>query len=489
MLLKTSLFHKICSYSKEIIIFIKFSFFSLCFLISFCIKAGQEQQIGNDFFFEGMDPFAEPGRWVFKKIDQELIPANIGNSEVLLIIEEDFLINNEPDSELGLDLTLGLDINPEQNIYKERDSYMILSAIQMLAKKEVKKKFIDFDDSYVFTIQDLYLLNKIEEHSFPLLEVEAHDIYVDGAFEKNILKYNAVVLFTFDVSNEAICKVRYNHQENNQNKKKLYLNTSDDTSDYIFSAINHINANLTKEKSDSEETTKLYTSTEYTHSHVKDVSENTRSAVSIRPNRKTYECKVCGKVGLYNIWIHMFSHTKKSYFNCLKCNKSFSCKYDLRIHFQSHITVGYVVCVKCNKRFNYKKPLDKHGKKYADDNDIYSCRTCDSTFNSRHFLRKHKLIHGTRNTYICKGCSEILMDYSTLQVNKMVHAKKKPYSCNMCNKTFTLDHNAKRHMRTHTKKDYIACSACDKKFTAKSSLKTHMRTIHKAATDSCIPDS
>jgi len=43
-------------------------------------------------------------------------------------------------------------------------------------------------------------------------------------------------------------------------------------------------------------------------------------------------------------------------------------------------------------------------------------------------------------------------------------------------------------MNAHTKKRLYGCNICHNTFTANCSLKRHILTIHKAETDSCLPD-
>ncbi|MDP0589741.1 MAG: C2H2-type zinc finger protein [Candidatus Endonucleobacter bathymodioli] len=480
-MLKTFSVNTLYSYRTKKIALTRFCFFYLCLLISFCIKAGPEQQIDSAVFFEIMNLLTEQDRWIFKKLDQGLVPVNIGDRAVLLIIDPGFLINDDQCSELF----------PDTNTNTNIESYIALSIIRMLEKKEVKQEFINPDDLFVFSKEGFDLLQKIDELLCPLLEVEASDIYVDGSFEKNISKYAAVATFTFDAVT-PICEIRYNHHETNQSKKNSYTNKYDITSDKqnsICSEINYITTELDTKEIDSEEIANPCTLNKYSHKNAESLSKNTHNALSLKPQttkkkkkKRQYDCKVCGKKGLSNMKLHMFSHTKTSDFNCSACDKAFPSKYYLMRHINSHTKDGDFSCDKCSKRFHYKYALTKHELSHT-YNHHFKCKKCDYVCTSRYFIRRHNYnihdIHGTKHTHICQVCSKEYRYKSTLEQHLVAHTKERNFRCYMCNNTFKSKQILLIHMNTHTKEHSYACSLCNTEFTAKRSLQRHILNAHK----------
>jgi len=473
------------SYRTKLIAFIKFCFFSLFFLISFCIKSGPEQQIEHDVLSESTNLFTEQDRWIFKKLDQGLVPANIGDREVLLIIDPSFLMNDDQYSELSPDTNTNI------------ESYIALSIIRMLEKEEVKQEFINLDDAFIFSKEGFDLLEKIDKVLYPLLEAETSDIYVDASFEKNILKYAAIATFTFD-GVTPICEIRYNHQETKQSKKKSYPNKYDVTSDTknsICPEINYINTELAKKEIGNEEIANLCPLNKYSHENAESLSENTHSALSLKPQkstkkriRKLYDCKVCGKNGLANIKKHMFTHTRKSDFNCSKCSKALATKYELTRHMDTHTKDRHFSCDKCSKRFRYKQSLTIHELSHI-DNHAFKCKKCNYACTSPYFLREHNhRMHDLEYTHICHLCSKQHMYESELQQHLITHKQEKNFMCHLCTSTFKTKQTLQRHIDTHAKERHYACSTCNNRFTTKRSLQRHICKFHKVATESCVPD-
>ncbi|MDP0590351.1 MAG: C2H2-type zinc finger protein, partial [Candidatus Endonucleobacter bathymodioli] len=382
-MLKIFLFEKLFLYRTKLLAFVKSCFFYLCFLISFCIKAGPQQQIEHDVFFEGMNLFTEPDRWIFKKLDQALVPENISGRDVLLIIDPGFLMSCQ---NAIMDLYQATD----NNVCKNIEHYMTVYIRLMLGRKEVQQEFIDFIRSFVFNAEDAYLFKKIDVHLYPLLEIKVCDIYIDGSFGRNILKYAAVVVFSCNEVGVPVAKTMYNNSEADQNQKKLYLNKYDipsDTRNGIYSVIN--DTNLTKEESDSKETAALCSLNESSRVRVEAGSEDTPGLISIKPKRKTYECKTCGRGGFYNLKEHIFSHTGDSDFKCSTCHKTFFSKFKLDAHVTAHEKVGAFVCDKCSKAFQYKGSLIAHKMRHTNGH-AFRCNTCGATFGSTYHLSNHK---------------------------------------------------------------------------------------------------
>ncbi|MDP0589910.1 MAG: C2H2-type zinc finger protein [Candidatus Endonucleobacter bathymodioli] len=420
-MLKEYSFKKLCICRVKSTTFIKFSFFSLCFLISMFIKAGPEQPTEDDLFFCGMNDFTEPGRWVFKELKQKLVPEKMGNGKVLLIIESCFFIRKV----LGLYSFLcpGQHLNTEAVM----ESYMALSMIKMLEKKEVDLELTDSYDESVCSTEYCNILNEMDACVDPLSEITLC-ASVDGSFKTSMLKYAAVGKFTFsDKIDVPICKVRYNYQIINHNQKSQHLNQCDDTSHTksdICSVINH-------EASEIKEALRVVS--------VKSIKKKRK--------RKMYKCDVCGKDGITNIQVHIFSHTKKSSFNCSTCGRAFATMPRLNRHMIVHAQGVFYRCSssRCSEEFDYIRTLEQHEMTHLIP-DPFGCGTCAAVFTSFNHLKEHKLTHDEGVSIICNVCSQSFTTINSLQRHLGCHAGLKNYGCNVCRKMFSIRYEFSKHV-------------------------------------------
>lgn len=408
MILKTSLFDKLHSYRIKMIAFVKFCFFSFYLLISMLIKAGPEQQTDNNVFPVDINCFTEPGRWIFKELVKEVVPINIKDGRVLLAIDRDFFKNNN--------------LDPDQSTDEILESYMVLCMMQMLDKHESARIFTHYNDLSYLNEEDSNILNQTDLLSHPFSGVELCDMSAYEAFKKSISEYSALGTFTFGgcVDNTPICKVWYNNQK----------------------------------------TEELYPLGKYADVHIETVSENTRSVLSTKPKikRKTYECKVCGRGGYYNIKKHISTHTKDGAFKCSTCNKTYNYESDLNVHVKAHAKVGLFACVKCSKIYHHKGSLTQHERTHISGN-TFSCNRCEEKFKSGYFLRAHKAL---------------------------THSNESLAICNVCDKGFRLQNNLQAHMKIHSGAYHFACKVCYKTFPIKHNVKRHMIEVHKVEADSCL---
>ncbi|MDP0590179.1 MAG: C2H2-type zinc finger protein [Candidatus Endonucleobacter bathymodioli] len=499
MMLKTYLFDRLYAYRLKLISLVTIGFFSLCFMISMHVISGPKQQIDDNIFLGGINYFSEPDRWVFKELDQPLVPEKFGNGKVLLVIESSFFTNKNQGEELGLSSTTDIDIdtdtdlaldayldigeNQDENINRIMESYMVVSMIRMLRKKEVEQIFIDYNNLLDLNEEHSDLLDAIDKLTSPLLDVKMCDIYVNTSFEKSMLNYAAVGEFTTgNSSDEApVCKIKYNPQKNSQNQKNTYLNLCDATKytkNDIDSETNHVDMNATKKVSGSKETVELYDFNKHSHEHVETIDEEILSVVSIKPekNRKTYEGIVRGSNELCHLNKRIFLHDTGTLYKCDICSKKFMLNSELTAHLINHARKEPYGCNACDKEFYIENALQQHLKTHTGEQP-YECDVCGMKFLVKSSLNRHLKLHTGEKPYECDVCATKFVYKDRLTRHMHTHTKEKNYGCNMCEKAFRTKDELQQHLKYHTGELAYECDVCGIKFLSKSSLHSHLK-IH-----------
>ncbi|MDP0590180.1 MAG: C2H2-type zinc finger protein [Candidatus Endonucleobacter bathymodioli] len=523
MMLKTYLFNRLCASRLKLISLVKIGFFSLCFIISMHVISGPKQQIDDDIFLGGINYFSEPDRWVFKELDQPLVPEKLGNGKVLLVIESSFFTNKNQDEELGLSSTTDIDTdtdlaldayldigeNQDKNINRIMESYMVVSMIRMLRKKEVEQIFIDYNNLLDLN-EEHSDLDAIDKLTSPLLDVKMCDIYVGTSFEKSMLNYAAVGEFTTgNSSDEApVCKIKYNPQKNSQNQKNTYLNLCDATKytkNDIDSETNHVDMNATEKVSGSKETVELYDFNKHSHEHVETIDEEILSVVSIKPKkkRKTYEgivrgsnelchlnkriflhdtgtlykCDICSKKFMLNseLTAHLINHARKEPYECNACDKEFYIENALQQHLKTHTGEQPYECDVCGMKFFAKSSLNRHLKLHTGEKP-YECDLCATKCVDKDRLTRHLKTHTGKKPHVCNVCGMKFITKSSLNRHLKLHTGEKPYECDVCAKKFVDNDRLTRHMHSHTNEKNYGCNMCEKAFREKYALQQHLKT-------------
>ncbi|XP_070496686.1 gastrula zinc finger protein XlCGF26.1-like [Chironomus tepperi] len=163
--------------------------------------------------------------------------------------------------------------------------------------------------------------------------------------------------------------------------------------------------------------------------------------------RKTFECKECGKflssqtaVNNHVKWFHMDRQ-----FSCTSCHKKFATKGSLTEHMKIHSNVKQHVCPICNKEYKTASTLTNH----IDTHSVteYKCAICDLKLNSRRTLKQHEKVHSNLILHTCEICGAEFKRTKTYKEHLIIHSDIRPYKCDFCPKVFKNGPNCRKHKR------------------------------------------
>ncbi|OCT58884.1 hypothetical protein XELAEV_18001373mg [Xenopus laevis] len=204
------------------------------------------------------------------------------------------------------------------------------------------------------------------------------------------------------------------------------------------------------------------------------------------PGCKQFTCSECGKTytRLYNLKVHLKSHTDDKTFSCSDCEECFTDHTDLVIHRRLHLTLKAFPCAECGKCFTNCTNLRAHSKTHTGEKP-YSCTECGKTFRDRSHLNIHKKRHTGEKPYTCSECGKCFAYRSNLMVHVRIHTGEKPFSCSKCGKCFTDHANLIVHERMHRGEKSFFCSECGKCFAQSTKLTLHQRIHTKVKPFKC----
>lgn len=143
-------------------------------------------------------------------------------------------------------------------------------------------------------------------------------------------------------------------------------------------------------------------------------------------SRTPQNCKVCGKQynNYYNVLRHMESkHPDQlpSTYRCEKCDIGFPRQTELRDHM-----------------------LNIHGESIKIRRDLYSCRQCDSVFESKDVWLDHQMVEHAK--YACQQCDYESEERPEFETHLTWHLKLKVFKCAICEHSFGSDQSLETHM-------------------------------------------
>ncbi len=159
-------------------------------------------------------------------------------------------------------------------------------------------------------------------------------------------------------------------------------------------------------------------------------------------------CPICNKK-VSVLSNHMPQHSDDKKYICAVCNSSYKYKLTYRDHIKSHAKNPLQTCPVCNKSYRKLKIhmlQHKQGPKFH-------CIKCSQTFKFRSYLRGHMArIHFGQQKKICPICN---FKCTNLQLHKQTHIaldQRKTVACSRCDKCFTTIGHLKRHALLHQTK-------------------------------------
>ena len=93
---------------------------------------------------------------------------------------------------------------------------------------------------------------------------------------------------------------------------------------------------------------------------------------------------------------------------------------------------------------------DEYSKKEQGIQEInWSCKSCESSFNSKKLLKKHMQTEHTKTIY-CRFCPETFEKNCELEIHmKTKHEQKEKFECDQCGKHFVLKWRLRCHQEIH----------------------------------------
>ncbi|KAF7694233.1 C2H2-type zinc finger protein isoform X1 [Silurus meridionalis] len=221
-----------------------------------------------------------------------------------------------------------------------------------------------------------------------------------------------------------------------------------------------------------------------------------RNAVFAELSSRTFSCPQCPFTHVQERYVK--SHMKKVHpvspstgekepHVCCVCGKGYRYPGMLRAHERSHTGEQPFQCTAphCGRRFSYVQALRRHrlvhGHKNtseeADETEdwMYSCLYCSESFSSLSARREHHKTHPEDELKRCSDCGKRLSCQAALIRHKRGHVGERQHRCLLCSSSFVCATSFKRHMMVHKPERPYRCS-CGKGFTYKGALVSHQRT-------------
>ena len=178
---------------------------------------------------------------------------------------------------------------------------------------------------------------------------------------------------------------------------------------------------------------------------------------------------------------HFNTHCQKrnGKFNCSLCDKSYRERNRIVEHMHVvHFTMGKEkrhICQWCGKAFTRRGCLIKHERSvHVSKRTLYQCDKCDKTFSTTSKLKLHILTHNGIKKYSCDFCGKKFGQVSSLLRHKPIHSGEKKHSCSYCDFKCIQLYSLKRHILTHTGQKPHECDLCGEQFR----LTKHKRKHH-----------
>uniref|UniRef100_A0A8D8X3P4 Zinc finger protein 26 n=1 Tax=Cacopsylla melanoneura TaxID=428564 RepID=A0A8D8X3P4_9HEMI len=183
----------------------------------------------------------------------------------------------------------------------------------------------------------------------------------------------------------------------------------------------------------------------------------------------------------------------KPLFPCDECNEVLTSKMGIKRHKMLYHQC--VQCPLCHETFSNHVYNAYHQHQACmtsttitinnEDNTTYHCPVCDKTFSKLKSLKRHILMHTSKNPVRCGYCGQFYLDVARLARHiRLRHSTNKmPYhDCDLCNKRYMSLHKFEIHKRKHIveekKLPRFHCIYCSNKYAKLGHFKEHLRLKH-----------
>ena len=147
--------------------------------------------------------------------------------------------------------------------------------------------------------------------------------------------------------------------------------------------------------------------------------------------------------------------------DCQLCDKEFSRANNLKRHIeQVHMSLKLFKCDQCQFETSAKATMKEH-KSSKHEGITYKCDQCDKKCYDKRSLKNHILIDHDKFLFECSVCHFTCKTAGTLKNHiKLEHENNPKLECDSCNKTFSTLHYLKRHKYgVHTTGEFLVKNA------------------------------
>ena len=113
-------------------------------------------------------------------------------------------------------------------------------------------------------------------------------------------------------------------------------------------------------------------------------------------------------------------------------------------------------CEICHKDFSTKGNLDLHKKNVHMKNEGLACALCTKTFGTPEAQKEHSLTHNGPN-FRCDECNSTFQHKSSLNRHKLQHASIFKFLCCDCGRGFNHKNLYESHMNDHSGSSHVHC--------------------------------